>query len=62
MSQSGNWILKYHPQKISTKRKKIFEYVVDETLIKVGSKYIWLWAAIEPKNKEIMALNISTER
>jgi putative transposase len=57
-----NWIQKYHPQKISTKRKKIFESVVDETLIKVGSKYIWLWAAIEPKNKEIPALNISKER
>ncbi len=57
-----NWIQKYHPQKISTKRKKIFEYVVDERLIKVGSEYIWLWAAIEPKNKEILALNISRER
>ena len=32
------------------------EFIVDETLIKVGSEYIWLWVAIEPKNREILAL------
>ncbi|MDN5847704.1 MAG: hypothetical protein L0H53_15675, partial [Candidatus Nitrosocosmicus sp.] len=37
-----NWIQKYHPQKLSYRRRKISEYVVDETLIKVGSESIWL--------------------
>ncbi len=57
-----NWIQKYHPQRISTKRKRISEFIVDETAIKVGSKLIWLWVAIEPKNREILALSISKER
>ena len=57
-----NWIQKYHPQKLSYRRRKISEYVVDETLIKVGSQYIWIWIAIEPENREILALNISKER
>ena len=57
-----NWIQKYHPKKLSSKRKKISEFVIDETLIKVGSEYIWLWVAIGPKNKEILALSISKER
>ena len=57
-----NWIQKYHPQKISYSRRKISEYIVDETLIKVGSQYIWIWVAIEPENREILALNISKER
>jgi len=57
-----NWIQKYHPNKIFTKRKRISEYIVDETLLKVGSEYIWLWVAIEPKNREILALSISKER
>ena len=57
-----NWIQKYHPKKISSKTKRIEEYIVDETLIKVGSQYIWLWVAIEPENREILALNISKER
>ena len=25
-------------------------------------RYIWLWAAIEPKNRQILALDISRER
>ena len=56
------WIQKYHPKRIASKRKKIEEYLVDETLIKVGSKLIWLWVAIEPKNRQILALSISIER
>jgi putative transposase len=57
-----NWIQKYHPQRISSKSRRISEFIIDETLIKVGSEYIWLWVAIEPKNKEILALSISKER
>ncbi len=34
---------------------KIEEYVVDETLIKVGSELVWLWVAIEPENRQILA-------
>jgi putative transposase len=34
------WIQKYKPKKISTKKKKIDEYIIDETQIKVGSEYI----------------------
>ena len=51
-----NWIQKYHPEKISTRSKRISEFIVDETLLKVGSEYIWLWVAIDAKNKEILAL------
>ncbi len=57
-----NWIQKYKPKKISTRRRKISEYIIDETMIKIGSEYIWLWVAIEPKNREILALTISKER
>ena len=57
-----NWIQKYHPKKILTRSKRIFEFIVDETLLKVGSEYIWLWVAIDAKSKEILALSISKER
>jgi len=57
-----NWIQKYNPQKITSKKKKIDEFIIDETVIKVGSEVIWLWVAIEPKNKEILAISISKER
>jgi transposase-like protein len=38
------------------------EFIGDETAIKAGSEYLWLWVAIEPKNKQILALSISKER
>ncbi|MDN5845611.1 MAG: hypothetical protein L0H53_04980 [Candidatus Nitrosocosmicus sp.] len=51
-----NWIQKCRPKKISLNRKKIEEYIVDETLIKVGSELVWLWVAIGPENRQILAL------
>ena len=57
-----NWIQKYQPVELLSKRKKIDEYIVDETLIKVGSELVWLWVAIESENRQILALSISKER
>ena len=57
-----NWVQKYHPKKISSRKRKIVEYIVDETMLKVGPEYIWLWVAIDVKSKEILALSISKER
>ena len=51
------WIQKYKPKKIHRK-KKIEEYIIDETQIKVGSELIWLWVVIEPKDREILSVNI----
>jgi len=31
-------------------------------LLKVGFEFIWLWVAIEPENRQILALSISKER
>jgi len=56
------WIKAYKPAKLSSKRRKISEFVVDETMIQVGSEFLWLWAATEPKNRSILALSISKER
>ena len=56
------WIQKYKPKKMPKKRTQIQEYIIDETVIKVGSEYIWLWVAIEQKDKEILAISISKER
>jgi putative transposase len=57
-----NWIQKHHPKKISSRKKRLSEFIVDETQIKVGSAHVWLWVAIEPENRQILALSISKER
>jgi putative transposase len=36
-----NWIQKYKPKKYRNK-KKIFEFIIDESAIKAGSELIWL--------------------
>ena len=54
---------KYKPHKMSAKRTKTSEFIVDETAIKAGSELIWLWVAIkEPENRQILALSITKER
>jgi putative transposase len=58
-----NWIQKYKPKKIFERKKKIEEFIIDVTLIKIGSELIWLWVAIELVSKEILGINsISKER
>jgi len=42
-----NWIQKYKPHKMSAKKTKTSEFIVDETAIKAGSELIWLWVAIK---------------
>ena len=59
LAKKWNWIQKYKPLKIRVRKRKILEYIVDETLIKIGSEYIWIWVAIEPENRQILALTIS---
>lgn len=45
------------------KRREVSEFIVDETLIKVGRELIWLWIAIEPIEKGIILdIRISFER
>ena len=57
-----NWTQKYDPQKISSKKRKVLEHVIDETVLKVGPEYVWLWVAIEVETKEILGISISKER
>jgi len=57
-----DWIQKYRPERLFFKRKRVSEFIVDETQLKVGSEYIWLWVAIESETKNIIAISISKER
>jgi putative transposase len=57
-----DWIRKYKPEMLSSRKLRITEFIIDETIIKVGSEYIWLWIAIENDNREIFQMSISKER
>ena len=47
---------------VSYEKKRIYEFIVDETLIKVGGEFVWLWIASEPTDKTILGIHISYER
>ena len=59
-----NWVQWYQPKKIIQIKRKVSEFIiVDETLLKVGENYVWLWIAIEPIDKIIvLGIRISIER
>ena len=61
MCQSGNGF-KNTGQRDYQPREKGLIYIVDETQIKVGSRHVWLWVAIEPKHREILQIDVSFER
>ncbi len=42
------------------RRRKVQEFIVDETLLKVGNQYVWVWVAIEPLAKVILGIRISS--
>jgi putative transposase len=48
------WIQRYKPERTSYKRRKVSEFIIDETEIKIGKNYFWIWVAIEPNNKTIL--------
>lgn len=56
------WVQHYKPERISFKRRKISKFIIDETQIKVGQDYFWIWVAIEPIDKVILGTHISLER
>jgi putative transposase len=54
---------KYKPERIFTKRKKDFwVYNRDETQLKVGSNYFWIWIVIESSDRTLLVVRISAKR
>lgn len=51
-------------KEIAQKKKRIYEFVVDDkTLIKVGNELVWLlWIAIKLKAKTILRIHILYEK
>jgi len=57
-----DWIQKYQPERLFFRETKVSEFIIDETQIRVGSEYIWLWVAIESETRNILEIRISKER
>jgi putative transposase len=57
-----NWIQRFGSCQIYNKRKRVSAFIIDETVIQVGSQHFWLWICIEPIDKSVLGIYISEER
>jgi transposase-like protein len=44
------------------RRKRIFAFIIDESMVQIGYKNAWIWIAIEQIHKSILDINISKGR
>jgi len=44
------------------RRKRVSAFIIDETIIQIGSQHFWLWICIEPVHKSVLGIYISKER
>jgi transposase-like protein len=44
------------------KRKRVSAFIIDETIIQIGSQHFWLWLCIEPIYCSVLVIYISEER
>ena len=56
-----SWIKRFAEYPIY-KRKRVSAFIIDETVIQIGSQHFWLWFCIEPIHKTILGIYISEER
>jgi putative transposase len=56
-----NWIQRFGSLQIY-KRKRVSVFIIDETIIQIGSQHFWLWVCIEPIHRSVLGINISKER
>jgi putative transposase len=56
-----NWIQRFGSSQIY-QRKRVTAFIIDETVIQIGSQHFWLWVCIEPIHSSILGIYISEER
>jgi putative transposase len=56
-----NWIPRFAQYPIY-KIKRVSAFIIDETVIQIGSQHFWLWIGIEPIDKSVFGIYLSGER
>jgi putative transposase len=57
-----DWIQRFGSSHIYNKHRRISAFIIDETIIQIGSQHFWLWICIEPVHKSVLGIYISEER
>jgi len=61
MLQFGNGFKVTNPRKL-LEREKEYLNLSSMKVVMIGSTYMWIWVAIEPESKHILAVTVSKER
>jgi putative transposase len=56
-----NWIQSFDCYQFY-RRKRISAFIIDETMVQIGCKHIWICIAIEPVLKTVLGIHLSEER
>ncbi len=57
------WIQRFSSLlQIYNKHRRVSVFIIDETMIQIGSNHFWLWICIESVHKSILRIYISEER
>jgi putative transposase len=57
-----DWVQLFHPTNFYLKRTRVTAFIIDETMLQIGSDYAWFWVAIEPVHKQVLGVYVSRHR
>jgi putative transposase len=55
------WVQRFNPRCLYC-CKRVSAFLIDETMLQIGSDQAWLWVAVEPIHRQILGLYISRHR
>lgn len=55
------WVQRFNPKRLYS-CKRVSAFLIDETMIQIGSDEAWLWIAVEPIHRQILGVYISRHR
>ena len=50
-----NWVQRFNPNIIYSRKRRVAAFVIDETMIQIGGNEAWLWIAIELVRSTMLA-------
>ena len=50
------WVQLFNPNKFYLKRSRVTAFIIDESMLRIGSDQAWLWVAIEPVHKQVLGV------
>ena len=57
-----NWIQRFGSYHIYNKRKRVTAFIIDETIIQIGSQNFWLWICIESVHRSVLGIYLHFKR